>query len=260
MSLDQTLNDFVARTVKSRIAVVIPLFGYWKDAKSDQLNAETLKLALDRVYSSVHSIYFIFVGDVTRMDTGVANIIAKYQKAGNCKGVAMKRGDTYSDHVREGFKVALTDTDAEFIVNVNPWILFQHNGLDMIIDRVNMDDVKVVCGYDIRGTIAPETFDQQVFTLPREDRELNFDFIAMKRLMAEMVAIDDNYKTHSFFPRDVWQGVYSKGFETISSQRIPIFTFEVDWKDLEAREDFEADKAYFIGKHRYDPDIKYDAS
>lgn len=255
--LDRTLNDFVARTVKSRVAVVVPLFGYWKDAPSDQFNSETLKLALDRVYSSTHQLYMIFVGDITRLTVETANILAKYQKAGNCKGVAMKRDDTYADYVREGFKVALKETDAEFVVNLNPWLLFQHNGLDILIDRVNQDDVKIVSGFDLKGVVDPALFEKHAYQLPSETRDISLDFIGMKRLTAEMVEVDSKFKTHSFLARDIWQSLFNKGFESIVSQRVPIFTFDVDWRDLEKAEDFEADKVYFISKNRFDPGIKY---
>ncbi len=258
VSLSKTLDDFVAQTVKSRIAVVVPLYGYWTDGKSDQLNAETLRLSLDRAYSSVHQVYFIFVAEVGRLDKNVSNALVKYERGGNCKGVAMRRGDTYADYVREGFKVALEETNAEFIVNINPWLLFQHNGLDILIDRVNREDIKVACGYDLRGVVEPEAFDNQIFQIPSELHLMSLDFMCMKRLTAEMVPFDQKYKTHYFLSRDVWQGLFNKGFLSITSQRVPIFTFEVDWKELESVEDFEADKAYFISKHRFDPDIKYE--
>jgi hypothetical protein len=255
--LDKTLNDYIARTTKSRIAVIVPLFGYWKDASSDQLNAETLKLSLDRVYSSVHQIYIIFVGDISRMTAEVGNVLAKYQKAGNCRGVSMKRKDTYSDYIREGFRVALQETDAGFVVNLNPWLLFQHNGLDILIDRINQDDIKIVSGFDLRGIIDPSLFNKYQYQIPQETREINLDFVGMKRLTAEMITLDENYKTHIFLARDMWQSLFAKGFEAVVSQRIPIFTFEVDWKELESETDFETDRQYFISKNKFDPGIKY---
>lgn len=255
--LNRTLDDYIARTVKSRVAVIVPLFGYWQDAPSDQLNAETLRLTLERVYSSVHHLYFIFVGDVSRMPSNVGNIIEKYHKAGNCFGVAMKRKDTYADYIREGFKVALSETTAEFVVNLNPWLLFQHNGLDILIDRVNQEDVKIVSGFDLRGVIDPALFEKHAYQLPAESRDLSLDFIGMKRLTAEMIQLDETYRTHYFLARDIWQSLFHKGFEAIVSQRVPIFTFDVDWKELESSVDFESDRSYFITKNRFDPDLKY---
>ena len=255
-NLNNTLDNYIAATSKSKVAVIVPLFGYWNDVKTDQLNEETLKWSLDRIYSSVHNIYIIFVGELGRTAQPVADILIGKKQGGNVIGVAAKRGWTYADYLREGFKVAQKETDAAFIINVNPWLLCQHNGIDILVDRINRDDVNIVSGFDTRGTVQ-EGFDMLKYNAPIEENDLNLDFMGMKRYAAEMIDIDINYKSHYFIARDMWQSSFAKGFNVITTQSLPIFSFDIDWSDLESREDFEADKAYFISKWKFDPSIKY---
>lgn len=256
--LDDKLQDFVNKTAKSKVAVVVPLFGYWKDAPSDQLNQLTLKLTLDRMYSSVHHVYYVFVSEAPRLPADVASVLVAKNAGGNAQGVLItKKGATYADYLREGIRAALESTDAAFVVGVNPWVLAQHNGLDILVDRVNVDDAKIVSGFDVRGVIRSEAFDTQSFQLPKEERDMSFDFFGMRRSTAELILIDDSYKTHGFLARDFWQSMYKEGFECITTQRVPIFPFDVDWAELESSADFEADRQHFISKWRFDPGIQY---
>lgn len=257
-NLDDTLKKFMTVTARSKVAVIVPLFGYWKDAVSDQLNAETLKVSLDRCYSSVHQLYIIFVSEAPRLPTDVAQILVTKAAAGNTKGVLMDPGSTYTDYVRKGLEVALSDTDAQFIINLNPWMINQHNGLDILVDRINRDDVKIVSGFNLQGVIDDATFDAHTFNVPKEERDLALDLVGMKRQTAEMLNIDKNFKTHAFLARDMAQVMYKEGFESITTQRVPIFTFNVDWRDLETEAEFEADRQYFISKWKYDPGIQYE--
>lgn len=256
-SLDQTLNKFVSVTAKSKVAIVVPLYGYWNDATSDQLNAETLRFSLSRIYSSVHQLYLLFVGDPSRTSKDIGDIILSKNAGGNTRGIATKNDDTYADYIRKGIKAALEETDAQFVVVANPWMMIQHNGIDILIDRVNRDDAKIVSGFDVRGVIDPALFHTYAYNTPTEKRDLNFDFMGMKRYAAEMVTVDPIYKTHYFLARDMWQTMYTQGFETITTQKLPIFSFEVDWTDLEAPGDFSADKEHFLLKWKYDPSITY---
>ncbi len=256
--LDNKLREFINKTAKSKVAVVIPMYGYWKDAPSDQLNHLTIKLTLDRLYSSVHQLYIVFVSEAPRLPDEVASLLVARAHGGNTSGVLIKkRGATYADYLREGIKVALETTDAQFIVNLNPWVLLQHNALDILIDRVNTDDAQIACGFDVRGAIEPKSFDNQSFTFPKEIRDLSFDFVGMRRSTAETIVLDDNYRTHGFLARDLWQRCFVKGFESITTQRVPIFPFDVDWKEFETSGEHEADKQYFVNKWKYDPSIEY---
>lgn len=257
LPLNKTLDKFVAATAKSKVAIVVPLYGYWDDAELEQFNAETLKYTLDRAYSSVHQLYIFFVADPTRVPIPVANIVAGKIQGGNAIGVPVDSKANYADYIRAGFDAALK-TQAEYIININPWVLIQHNGLDILVDRINRDDAKVVSGFDIKHVVDAPGFDQVTFQIPKEERNINLDLFGMKRYAAELMKFDTRFKTHAFLARDTWQLTFNQGFESISSQRIPMFSFEVDWTELEKVSDFDADKAYFLEKWHYDPGIKYE--
>ena len=257
-NLDRVLDDFKVVTTKTKIAVVVPLFGYWRDAKTAQLDIETIKIALDRVYSSVHQLIIVFVSEAPRLSTEVSNYLVGLAKAGNVFGVLVnQKNATYNDYFRRGIEYVLNDTDAQFIINLNPWIITQHHAIDIMIDRVNVDDAKMICGFDLKGIIDPALFPTYRQNAPVEERDINLDFFGCRRSTAEMIAVDPNYKTHYFMARDMWQSLYQKGFEAITTQRVPVFSFDVDWKELESLEDFESDKLVFNAKWRFLPDITY---
>jgi hypothetical protein len=257
-NLDDTLNKFVSVTTKSKVAVIVPLFGYWDDVVNKQLDLEVIKIAIDRVYSSVHQLYIIFVAEARRLPRPVSNYIMSRQKAGNVFGVPIdKRGATYVDYFKKGVDFALSETDAQFIININPWIMTQEHSIDIMIDRVNVDDAKMICGFDLKGVIDAKFFDTYRQNAPVEERDINLDFFGCRRLTAEMITVDENYKTHYFMARDMWQSLYSKGFEAITTQRVPIFSFNVRWDDLESVNDFNSDKQVFINKWKFAPNIEY---
>lgn len=257
--LEKTLHSFMSVTDKSKVAVVIPLFGYWEDAPSEQLNEDTLKLTLDRIYSNVHHLYIIFVAEEKRLSLKVGNILAAKNKGGNAKGVSMKRGATYADYLRAGISAALEDTKSQYVICVNPWVMLQHNALDVLVDRTNRsDDAKIVSGFDVNGVIEGSKFDNHIYNLPVEERGIDTNCFGMKRFIAEMLPVDTVYKTHSFVGRDIWQSLFIKGFQSVMSQKIPMFSFDVDWTEFETKEQFEIDKKHFEGKWRYNDDnIKY---
>lgn len=257
-SLDKTLESFVARTSKSKIAVIVPLFGYVKDAPSEQLNVDTLKLSLDRINSSVHQIYIVFVGEVNKVPEDVGNIIVGRVQAKNAIFTNVPEGSTYTDYLRAGFDTVIKDLEVQFVININPWMIFQHNGIDIMIDRINMDDAKVFSGFDLRDVIDPKDFHTYRANVPIEERDMTLDFFGMRRGTLDMLKIDPLYKTHYFMARDICQATFRQGFEFITTERVPIFTFKVDWKDLESGENFEADRVYFLSKWGFDPGLKYE--
>lgn len=258
-TLDKTLKDFIGVTAKSKVAIVVPLFGYWKDVEGNQLGVETLKATLDRIYSGVHQTYVLFVGTPERMSNEVQNYIFVSAQAGNSKGVQVEPEASYSEYVKEGIDAALKETDASFIVVVNPWTIIQHGGLDVIVDRVNRaGSAKIVSGYDLRGIISDYEFDNQTYQIPKEERDLNLNFVAITRAYAEMLDLDVGIKTHQYLARDVWQTMYSKGYDVITTQKVPIFSFDIGWRLYETSEALEGDKQYFIRKWGFDPSINND--
>lgn len=256
--LDRTLDSFVARTSKSKVAVIVPLFGYVKDAPSEQLNVDTLKLSLDRINSSVHQIYIVFVGEVKKVPEDVGNIIVGRVQAKNAVFTNVPEGSSYADYLRAGFKTVMDDLEVQFVVNINPWLIFQHNGIDIMVDRINMDDAKVISGFDLRGIIEPGEFHAYRANAPLEERDMTLDMFGFRRMMLDLFRIDDSYKTHYFMARDICQATFREGFELITTERVPIFSFKFDWKDFEPGENFEADRVYFIKKWGFDPGLKYE--
>lgn len=255
-TLEKTLSDFVSVTARSKVVLIVPLFGYWTDKmKETLLDEEVLKASLDRIVSSVHQLYIIFVGEPKRMSVEIQSILAGRAMGGNTQGVAVESGSTYVDYVKAGMDAALHETDAQFIIIVNPWGIVKQNGLDTLVDRINRADAKIICGYDLHKDVSPETFDSHFIQIPKEERALTFDFAGMTRQTAEMFELDPNYKTHKYIARDSWQQLYAKGFEVITTQRVLLFMFELNWENLESKEQIEQDKQYFINKWHFDAQI-----
>lgn len=259
MTLEKTLNDFVAKTAKSKVTVIVPLFGYWNNVESKQLNLETFRLSMSNVLSSLHQVYILFIGEPKTLPVDVANDIVIKSQAGNSKGIPVSTGAPYSEYIRVGIEAAQTETDSQFFIIINPWIMIQQHGIDAMVDRVNRGDAaKVISGFDLRKQIQAEAFLEYRTNVPKETRDLNFNFLGMTRQYSEVFRLDPQIKTHQFLSRDGWQDMYSKGYDVITSDIIPIFPFDVDWKELETLEDFEIDRAYFLKKWGFDPGLDYD--
>lgn len=263
--IDRTIKDFLSATAKSKIAVVIPLYGFWRDIKNNPVNGEVLKVALSRIYSDIHQLYLIFVADPKTLPSdlnnpnSVANILLSKSKMGNTINLPISRDSTYAEYIETGMDYAVSETDAQFIAIFNPWVMIQDQGLDILVDRCNSgDDAKVVSGYDLRLEIEAENFNMFRANIPMEERDLSLDFIAMPRYVAEMITFDTEYLTHVFLQRDLWQQVSRESFDAITSQRVPIFPFDFPWEKYESKEEFQADKQRFIGKWTFDPGLKYE--
>jgi hypothetical protein len=263
--LDETIKDFMSVTAKSTIAVIIPLYGFWGDIPDNPINGDVLKVALDRLYSNVHHLYLIFVGNPQTIPSdmsdpsSVANILLSKSKMGNVQNIPVPRNATYNEYVKEGMDFAIHETNAQFMVVFNPWTMIQEHSLDMIVDRANRaDEAKVISGYDVRSILEPENFDVYRNNMPNEEFDFSFNFVAMPRFMAEMISVDVNYKTHVFAQRDIWQQVAQQGFAVISTQKIPIFPFDFPWKDYETKEQFNEDGETFRKKWGFNPGITYE--
>lgn len=264
-SPESRLDSFVNLTAKNTVAVVIPLFGYWNDIQDNPVNGEVLSAVLKRVYSNVHNLILIFVANPQTLPSNptdpesVANILLSRTRAGNVKNIPVERTAPYNEYVREGMHCALNDTNAQFVVVLNPWVLIQEGGIDAIVDRANRsDEAKVISGFNVRSVIQPEGFDSYSTPIPKEDWDINFDFLAMPRFAAEIVAFDPNYVTHKMLELDIFQSMRQKGFGVISAQQIPVFPFDFPWKSYETKELYEADRATFTKKWGFDPGIPYE--
>jgi hypothetical protein len=114
----------------------------------------------------------------------------------------------------------------------------------------------IVSGFDVKEKVQPESFDEYIASFPNEDKAMNIDFIGMPRAGADMLKIDCDIKTKRFTEKDIWQRMYRNGYGVITSQRIPIYSFDIDWTYLESDEMFNTDKEAFIKKWGFNPGIK----
>jgi hypothetical protein len=266
--LDTALGNFMAMTPKSTVAVIVPMYGYWNDIKDNPVNGEVLATVLKRIYSNnVHYLYFIFVAHPQSIEhtpndpNSVGGILIKKVAGGNVINVAVKRDATYAEYVSEGLATALEETKAQYITIFNPWTLIQDGSFDVLVDRANYgDNAKIISGFDMRTLLTPEQlpeFDTFKTTMPREEYDISFNFCGMPRYVAEMLNIDTEYTTHQFVERDLWQQMHNKGFDVISTQRVPIYPFDFPWSWYETEPDFDADLAHFSRKWGFNPGLTY---
>jgi hypothetical protein len=253
--LDEKLKDFIATTSKSKIAVVVPLFGYWSTISNNPLTLEVFKTVMDRVTSSTHDMYIIYVAEDAKVLPIIAKTIGAKAYGGNVLGVSVPNGSSYSDYLDEGIYAALNETDSKFVVCLNPWIMLQYNAIDKLVDRVNRGDVMIVSGFDTRTIVEAERFDSHYYDLPKEIRAIDINFFGMARYAADMIVLDPAIKTHTFVAKDIWQNFYKKGYEVIVSQSIPTFSFDIDWSMYEAEEAYVNDRVAFVKKWGFDPEL-----
>jgi hypothetical protein len=262
--LETALGNFMAITAKSTVAIIIPLYGYWNDVPENPVNGEVLNAVLRRVYSNIHHLILVFVAhpqsvphDPKDKDS-VGNILLAKAAGGNVLNVSVGRDATYTEYITEGLDAAMNGTKASFFVVFNPWVLIQDGAIDVLIDRANFgDNAKIISGFDVREAISPEAFDIYKTSTPREQLDLSLNFLGMPRFVAEMLQLDPEYKTHKWLERDMWQRMFSTGFDVITSQRLPIFPFDFPWNSYETKEQFDGDRAHFIKKWGFNVDLNY---
>lgn len=260
----QQVNKFVETVEKSKVAVIVPLYGYWEDSPMSQLlNANVLSLVLRQLKSSKHNLYIIFVGESQRLGKKITDVLIGAQMGGNTKGLEVPAGSSYAEYLTDGIEYALQNTEAQFLTIFNPWVRIQEGGLDGLIDFANLGTIGIVSGYDVSREIAPEQFDSYNPVSPKDFYDINIDFVAMRRQYAEMLEIDKDergnsrYRTHYFLPIDFVRRMFQKGFEVRTTQRVPVFPGTIDWTMLEDRGAYEADKQFFISKWGFDPSVTY---
>ena len=270
--LESALGNFMQITAKSTVAIIIPLFGYWNDVPDNPVNGEVLAAVMSRIFpkkgpASIHHLILVFVAHPQSIPhdpkdkNSVGNILLSYAAGGNVLNVSVERDATYGDYIREGMDAAVNTTNASFFIVFNPWVLIQQGAIDVLIDRANFgDNAKIISGFDVRSVISPEAFDVYKTSMPTEEWDLSLNFLGMPRFVAEMLKLDPEFKTHKFLERDIWQRMFSTGFDVITSQRLPIFPFDFPWTNYETKEQFDADRQHFIKKWGFDIDAKYSNS
>lgn len=242
-------------------AIIVPLFGYFKDSPVQQFTVKSLQYSLSRVHTSNLKSYIIFVAESDRIPLEIQQFLVTNYSAGNIKGAHVDRDSSYIEYIEEGIDVALNETDAKFIVVVNPWISIREGEIDNMLERLNKGDVSIVSGFDLKtyknnGTVGipAEEFDTFVFNPPQASPGFNWNFWAMMRQTAQMITLDIDYKTHYFFERDMIQQFGQKGFIFEQNQNFPIYSFDVDWKLVEPEAEFFEDGQRFLDKWHFSPD------
>src|SRR3990167_4702439 len=122
------------------VGIVIPLYGYWEDSENQQLNNETLAYCLKNVKSHYIKAYFAFVGERTRLSKSVKNVIISKSMGGGVSALDVEQHSTYAEYVKEGISYFLEETDASFVIVVNPWIMLKEYTIDQMIERLNKMD------------------------------------------------------------------------------------------------------------------------
>jgi hypothetical protein len=259
------MEEFIRSTARSKVAVVVPLYGYWGGVENGFFDEDILRTALEHVVSFAHTWYIIPLAEPERLTRQMYETLNGYNSGGNMNGVRMPAGSTYPDYVAKGIEVALRETDSQYIVVYNPWGVIQKHGVDSMIERITLNgNAPVICGYDMRAEIAPQEFmSYKVKAAPREFASyrakhlLSLNFIGMKRFIAEMCTIDPRFKTQPFAERDFFQQVAMKGFDAVTSERVPTFFFEVPWEKYVEPDWYADDMEMFVKKWGFTPaDIK----
>ena len=256
--LESFLNE--SRLAKTKIAVIIPLYGYWKGIKEEnrQLDLDALRTTLNRVHSMLHEVYIFFVAHPKSLTSDIANELVVRTQSGNTACVPVEKKASYGDYVRAGIDAALSQTEVKFITVLNPWVIVQHQGLDRLVERLNKDDAKVVSGYDVKRLISADEslmakeFDGFNPNIPDEIVSLKFDFVGMSRETAQVIKFDSHYHSHTYLEMDTWQEMYRQGYTFVSSQKIPIYPFDLKWELIEDEGVEESDRQYFISKWGFD--------
>ena len=256
MNQPTEMDNFISRTGKSSVAVVIPLYGYWNDIPNNPLIEEhVLSLVMNRIYSNVHQLYLIFVANPETIQNdphdsqSVANILLSKSQGGNTKNIPVKRDATYTEYVGKGMEYALAETKAQFVVVVNPWVMIQEGGIDVLVDRANRsDEAKAITGYNMRSLIVPEEFDEYKNANLKEEWDISFDFFCMPRFAAEMVRWEQGYQTHTFLEHDIAQSLRKLGFAAINYPQAGVFPFDFPWTQYETEDQILSDQEVFTKK------------
>jgi hypothetical protein len=255
----------------SKVVAIVPLYGYWNDVDVEELTEQVLMVSLFRLKSSKTPLNIVFVLEKQRVTEGVRNVLIGRIKGGNVVLREVEPFSSYSEYLSEGFDSAISLLESDdyrntFIVVMNPWIIIREDGVDTLLERLNKMDAFIVSGYDLRfhegKGIKSEEFDNFKFNPPIEIRDFDMNFWGITGTMAfeltKNEGIDTEYKTHYFISRDLWTRSRTRGFEVIQSQFIPIYSFEINWKQLESIDEFNEDKRRFLEKWGFDPGINYE--
>jgi hypothetical protein len=103
--------------------------------------------------------------------------------------------------------------------------------------------------------MAAEQLDQFHVNAPAERKDLNLDLTGMTRATAEMIRFDASFKTKPYLEADMWQQVHATGFMTVTTERVPFYSLEVDFEEIQDPAAYEEDKVVFQGKWGFVPSV-----
>lgn len=240
--------------ITQKTIIIIPLYGYFKDTPTEQLNYETLVKFMEGFRFKDRYVQYVFIGESSRLTEDVLNAVVVKFANGATKFLDMPPFSVYADYLQHGLEYSLEDTSNEFIVFANPWVALGWSTLDDLVARLNATDYAMICGWDKKeDNMKPEDFLTGNITSPVERVGISRDLFGINRTIGGMISFDDGYKTPYFVVADLWGQIHSMGQESLRSGMLPYYSFDVDWSLIEPEDNFNEDLKYFEAKWKFIP-------
>jgi hypothetical protein len=252
----ETVSPDIFATIpkEDSVAFVLPLYGFTKDSLVKGLSAESLQVALFRLRSFFHKAYYIFVAEKDRIDERTLNILIGMQVAGNVKGIEVESKSTFGMYLEEGMRYALDNTSSKYIVCASPWIMIGKDSVDVLLERVNRIDVAVCSAFDVKKeNVQPADFDSHKFVPVQEFINFDLNLFGFTKQIGDTITFDPRYKTKEMLQQDIFQVLHSRNQNVITSQGVPVYSFDVDWSLIEGKDELDSDREYFKNKWGFYP-------
>lgn len=258
---------------EKKVGIIVPLYGYWADLPVKQLTEEELALFMTAIKTTKLKSHIFFAGEMSRLPKPIQDIVIGRSQGGSVIPVDIEPFSPYMSYVKDAIDCCLEETDCEFLVIANPWILLRDNSIDQMVEMLNTSGADIISGIDLRKTkwgeyqngIPPQLAQSFNFAPPLNviNKDFDMNFWGMSRRHAQVLDIDtgptaqqpgkQGYKTIYFVEPDVMGASFQNRFTIMSTQFLPFYSFDVQWGEIEVKEDFEEDKAYFQKKWRFLP-------
>ena len=257
-------TDFISTIPPDEtVSVIVPLHGLTQEQAVGGLNVQTLTATLSRLSSAKNKIYLFFVGEGENLASGVIEAISGYLTAHNAVAVNVPTGSTLGYYINVGVKEAIAQTKSKFFVVVTPYQMLGEHSIDILLEGLNKGNIGVLSGFDLakkcsaigyNEPITAEQFDAFQFNPARSFNGININFFGLSRPMAELLSIDETYKTNELLQQDAFYGLRGRVTMAIH-QGIPTYSFTLDWSGVETPEVIGADSAYFLKKWGFSPTL-----
>jgi len=242
-----------------KTVVVIPLYGYWADLPVEQLNYQTLHKFLEGFHFTDKYVKYIFVGEKERLPKDIINLFLTKFVDGATTFVNVQAFSVYAEYLGAGLKEALEDPSVHVIIFANPWIYLAPHTANQLVERVDLSDYGIICGWDKKEDgLTPDEFLQHPLQNAVDRIGISRDLFGFGRIIGGTINFDDNYKTPYYVLADFWGQLHTKGQESLRVGNLAYYSFDVDFSLIEPEENFEEDKNYFVQKWGFEPaDITY---